>query len=201
MVTLQEVERQLKAINCNFRFFGRPEVRELAKVLREDETISQAVNGFYEGGFALLCVTNKRLLLIDRKPMFLTLEDIRFDMIAEVDFNYRLLNATVNIYSAYKSLIFTSWNHRKLRLLVDNLQCHVIDIRNQGRAPEIAQQFDQQLAAPDSRRLPQPSLRTRYLQPHLLRPKLARLALLGSARDHRGAPQQIISTEPVQQYR
>lgn len=185
MVTLHEVERQLKAINCNFRFFGRPEVRELTKILREDEIISQAVNGFYEGGFALLCVTNKRLLLVDRKPMFLTLEDLRFDMIAEVDFNHRLLNATVNIYSTNKSLMFTSWNNHKLRLLVENLQHHVMEIRSLGHNPAITQQFKQP-ALPESHRLPQPqpSLRTRYLQPHLLRPKLARLALLGSAREH-----------------
>jgi len=131
MVTIQEVERQLKAVGCNFRFFGRPEVRELAKILLPGERIAQATNGFYEGGFALLVVTDDRLLLVDRKPMFLTIEDVRFDMIAEIDFNHRLLNATVNIHSTNKSLRFTSWNHQRLRTLVQHLQQRVMQIRQQ----------------------------------------------------------------------
>lgn len=134
MVTLQEVESQLKEIGCNFRFFGRPEIKELAKILQPGETIARATNGLYEGGFALLCVTNERLLLIDRKPMFLTIEDVRFDMIAEIDFNHRLLNATVNIYSTNKSLTFTSWNHDRLRKLVEHLQQRVMQIRHQHAA-------------------------------------------------------------------
>ncbi len=176
MVHIQEVEDQLKAVDCNFRFFGRPEVRELAKILRPGEKIAQAVNGFYEGGFALLCVTDQRLLLIDRKPMLLTLEDLRFDMIAEIDFNHRLLNASVRIYSINKALTFTSWNHQRLRLLVENLQHHVLEMRN--RSNSVGSQFAAALAKPQQS---QPSLRSRYLQPHLLRPKLARLALIGSA--------------------
>lgn len=176
MVQLQEVEDQLKAIDCNFRFFGRPEIRELTKILRPGEKIAQAVNGFYEGGFAFLCVTDQRLLLIDRKPMLLTLEDLRFDMIAEIDFNHRLLNASVKIYSINKSLMFTSWNHHRLRLLVENLQHHVLEMRNRSGST-----FNPQFAALARPKQSQPSLRVRYLQPHLLRPKLARLALIGSA--------------------
>lgn len=131
MITIREVDRQLKAVGCNFRFFGRPEVKELAKVLMPGEQIAQATNGFYEGGFALLVVTDDRLLLIDRKPMFLTIEDVRFDMIAEIDFNHRLLNATANIHSTNKSLKFTSWNHTRLRTLVQHLQHRVMQIRHQ----------------------------------------------------------------------
>lgn len=139
MVQLQHVETQLRDIGCNFRFFGRPEVRELAKILQPGEVIANAVNGYYEGGFALLCVTDQRLLLIDRKPMFLTIEDIRFDMIAEIDFNHRLMNATARIFSMNKSLVFTTWNHQKLRLLVDHLQHKVMQLRN--HLPTVEQQF------------------------------------------------------------
>jgi Bacterial PH domain len=129
MVQLDHVETQLRNIGCIFRFFGRPEVKELAKIIQPGETIAHAVNGYYEGGFALLVVTDQRLLLIDRKPMFLTIEDIRFDMIAEIDFNHRLLNATARIFSMNKTLVFTTWNHAKLRFLIDSLQHRVMQLR------------------------------------------------------------------------
>jgi SAM-dependent methyltransferase len=132
MVQLTDLERQLKVIGANYKFFGRPEIRELAKILNKDEVVYEAVNGYYEGGFALLVLTDHRLLLIDRKPMFLTLEDIRFDMISEVDFNHRLLNAMSRIYTPNKSLIFSSWNHGKLRKLVNHLQDQVTRSRQQS---------------------------------------------------------------------
>lgn len=131
MVDIQNIEEQLKEIGCNFRFFGRPEIKELAKILLPDEKIIQCTNGYYDAGIALLCLTDHRVLLIDKKPMFLTIEDVRFDMISEIDFSRRLFNTTLRIHSTNTSLSFTSWNHTRLRKLANNLQHYVAKIRRQ----------------------------------------------------------------------
>ncbi len=131
MVDMHQVEEQLKAIGCNFRFFGRPEIKELTKILLPGETIAQCTNGYYAGGIALLCVTDHRLLLVDRKPMFLTIEDLRFDMISEIDFNHQLFTATARIFSSNNnSLVFTSWNQERLRRLVEYLQHQIVRLRH-----------------------------------------------------------------------
>lgn len=140
MVTLATVEEQLRKVGCNFRFWGRPEIRELANILMQDEIIAGCTNGRYEGGFALLCITNHRLLLVDRKPMFLTLEDIRFDMIAEIDYNARVLEATVHIITPNRTLTFHSWNQRRLREILNHTQQRVMEIRQHY----MMQQFQQQ---------------------------------------------------------
>ncbi|HTH71792.1 MAG TPA: PH domain-containing protein [Candidatus Pristimantibacillus sp.] len=137
VVTLKYVEEQLKRVGCNFRFWGRPEIRELANILLPDEIISGCTNGRYEGGFALLCVTNLRLLLVDRKPMFLTLEDIRFDMIAEMDFSSRLLDSTIRVITPNRSLLFTAWNAHRLREILNYTQQRVMEIRQ----PHLMNQF------------------------------------------------------------
>lgn len=129
MLKASQVEQQLKRIGCNFKFWGRPELNELKNILIEGETISGCVNGRYEGGFALLCLTDHRLLLIDRKPMFLTLEDIRFDMIAEIDYNARLLESSLSIITPNKKLIFYSWNQKRLRQLLYQTQARVMELR------------------------------------------------------------------------
>lgn len=149
MVTLSYVEEQLKRAGCNFRWWGRPEIRELANVLMPDEIIAGCANGRYEGGFALLCVTNHRLLLVDRKVMFLTLEDIRFDMITEIDYNARLLDSTVYIMTPNRKLVFTSWSQQRLRKMLDYTQRRVMEVRQH----QMIQQFqpaivNQQQTAP-----------------------------------------------------
>lgn len=177
MVHLHAVEEQLRAIGCNFKFFGRPEIRELANILLPGETIAQCTNGYYEGGIALLCVTDHRLLLVDRKMMFLTIEDVRFDMISEIDFNYRLLNSTVRIYSTNKSLVFTTWNHQRLRRLIEYLQHQVVHIRNQQQHIVMQQQFG---AVPGPSVQPVAALPERATQTYAPA-GLAQLALAGSS--------------------
>ena len=132
MVSFQEVEEQLKRVGCNFKMWGRSEVRELSNVLMPQEKIAQAVNGSYEGGFALLIVTDYRVLLIDRKPMLLTIEDIRYDMMSEVDFHNRLMGATVRIFTPMRNLVFNSWSNVRLRKCVNYIQQRVMEIRQHG---------------------------------------------------------------------
>jgi hypothetical protein len=144
MVDLRALEDQLKRAGCNFRFWGRAELRELQHILMPGETIAHGVNGHYAGGFAFLCVTDRRLLLIDHKPMYLSLEDIRFDMIAEVDYNYRLLDATIRVFTPNKSFVFTSWSQHKLRELATYTQQLVMEIRQYY----LGQQFQQEKPQP-----------------------------------------------------
>ncbi len=154
MVDIRTIEGQLKEIGCNFRFFGRPEIKELAKILLPDEKIIQCTNGYYDAGIAMLCLTDHRVLLIDKKPMFLTIEDVRFDMISEIDFSHRLFNATLRIHSTNTSLSFTSWNHARLRKLVHNLQHYVATIRRQQ--DQVANLMQAQFAPPQQ--IPSPQL-------------------------------------------
>jgi hypothetical protein len=96
-----------------------------------NEQIMHCVNGQYEAGFALLCATDQRVLLIDKKPMYLTLEDIRYDMIAELNYHHRLMNCTLLIFTPNKSLRFTAYNHARLRSLFNYAQEKVMEIRQQ----------------------------------------------------------------------
>jgi hypothetical protein len=140
-IRLKQLEEQLKRIGYNYTFWNRAEVRELANVLLPGETLEHCVNGSYEGGFALLAATDQRVVLIDKKPMYLTLEDIRFDMIVEIDYNHRLLNANVRICTPNKELRFLGYNHARLRALFHFVQTRVAEIRQhytmlqQGQAP------------------------------------------------------------------
>lgn len=144
MISLNHVEEQLKRVGCNFRFWGRPEIRELCNILVPGEVIAQCVNGRYEGGFALLVVTDHRLLLIDKKPMFLTLEDVRFDMIAEIDYSSHLIGGVVRIITPTRKLVFHAWNQQRLRVLLNYVQKRMMEIRQHYTQQQFQQPVQQQ---------------------------------------------------------
>lgn len=141
MVRLKDLEEQLKCKGCTIRYWGRAELQELANLLLPGEEVEQCMNGQYEGGFAMLAATDLRVLLIDKKPMYLTLEDVRFDMIAEVDYNHNMFNATLRIFTPNQTLRFTGYNQAKLRKFFNFIQQRVMEIRQhymmleQGASP------------------------------------------------------------------
>jgi hypothetical protein len=133
MVTSEVVRAQLQRIGADFRWWGRAAAKELPHILFEDEVIEHAIHGRYEGGFAVLCATNHRILLIDRKPMNLTLEDLRYEMISEVNYNYRLLNAALRVGTINRTLMFMAFNQHRLRELTNYIQHQVVQLRNQNQ--------------------------------------------------------------------
>jgi hypothetical protein len=140
MVTLTTIDEQLKQAGCQIRGWGRSEVRELCDILLPGETVAAAVNGQYDAGFGLLVATDFRVLLIDKKPKYLTLKDVRFDMITELDFAGRLMDSTVRIYTPNRDIRFTSFNTKRLRKLFQYTQHKVMEIRHHF----MMQQFQQQ---------------------------------------------------------
>lgn len=140
MVSRESIENQLHAINFNQSGWGRTEVGELPSIILPDEVIYECVNGIYEGGFALLVATDVRVLLIDKKPLnYLTVEDLRFDMINEIDYSHRVIGAYISVSAGAKSLRFTSLNQRRLRKLITHVQHCMADAKKQQAASQVDQ--------------------------------------------------------------
>jgi len=132
MVDAKYVQSQLAKIKFGGGRVNRAEVNELQFVLLDDEKIYECVNGFYEGGVALLVATDIRVLLIDKKPMgFLNVDDMRFDMISDLDYSHRILGARIAINCGMKNLIFKSYNQARLRKLIGHVQQRMSEMKRE----------------------------------------------------------------------
>jgi hypothetical protein len=140
MVSKESVDEQLKRLGFSLNSWGRAEIRELPHILLPGEEIYELVNGIYEGGFALAVATDVRLLLVDKKPMnYLTVEDIRFDMISEIDYSHRLLGAQINISTGFRDLNFRSYNQPRLRKLIGHVQHCMAEAKRQQSQSQLGQ--------------------------------------------------------------
>jgi hypothetical protein len=133
MVDLRSVEKQLRRIKFDSTLWNRAEARELPSILHENEKIFECANGYYEAGFALLVATDMRVLLVDKKPLnYLTVEDLRFDMINELDYSHRLFGATITIITGSRTLHFKSYNQPRLRKLINHVQQRMTEIKKEA---------------------------------------------------------------------
>ena len=131
MVDPQKVQTQLVHVGLHSSFVAQAELDELPNILMENENIEHVVVGRYSGGFALLVATNLRLLLVDKKLMFLNVEDVRYDMIAELDYGHQLIGATLHVRSFSKDLKFQAFNKLRLRTFTHFVQHKVMQMRQQ----------------------------------------------------------------------
>jgi len=116
-----------------------------------DETIVALACGRYFGSFALLVATDQRLLLIDKRVFFMTIEDSRYDMISEIDFNMQVYAANLTIYTMNKTHKFTSVKYKKqLRELTSYVQRRVWEFRQANQPADMLppQQQTQYITTP-----------------------------------------------------
>src|SRR6185503_19518598 len=130
MVHISLIQHRLSQLGVRVSRWYQAELRELQHVLFEHENIVAIVPGRYFAGYALLVATDQRLLLIDKRTFFLTVEDIRYDMIAETDYSSKLMDATFQIYTLNKQHRFTTFKYKKqLRDMTSYVQQRVMDLR------------------------------------------------------------------------
>lgn len=208
MVTRESVEEQLKEIGFNTQGWGRTEIGELPNIILPEEEIKECANGIYEAGFALLVATNIRVLLVDKKPLnYLTVEDLRFDMINEIDYSHRLMGATISISTGSRNLQFTSVNQARLRKLINHVQhcmaesklkqsehqedqkLHLEQINQQLQTYLIAQHRQQQRMQSQLQGAPQPAAAAEPIKPSgELADYLYAQGLLAEYQAHSGEP-------------
>lgn len=101
---------------------SRNEAEEIQRLLLPDESVIGMIGGYYKAGFATLCATSKRLLLVDKKWFRLSYEDIRYSSINEVQFSQQGFIASVHFYYTGRDLHFRSWYRHELRSVSQFIQ-------------------------------------------------------------------------------
>lgn len=128
----QNMTKPVTRVLMRTNFFSRREMSELPLLLMPDERVLAVLSGFYTAGTAILCVTSHRLLLVDKKMIRLSFEDVRFESIREVNFSHQAIMASVKFIYAGREMQFRSWHRSELRMLAQLVQQKMFDVRDKS---------------------------------------------------------------------
>lgn len=89
--------------------YGRhkDEAKELASIIHQDEHIKGVAYGRYSNGSAMLIATDKRVIFLDKKPLFQTLDELTYDVISGIKVTQQALFSSL--------ILFTRIGNYKLR--------------------------------------------------------------------------------------
>jgi hypothetical protein len=119
MVSKSSIKGQLRSIGHGFRLFGRAEIKELKNILQPGERIVQYTYGYYHGGSGLLVATDKRLILIDKRPFFMNVESMLYSQVNDIDFDTQMLFGSLYLHAGIKKIVFRSVSDADLRTICD----------------------------------------------------------------------------------
>ncbi len=108
--TKQSVLQKLKGLGMSRVGLHMMESRYLYKVLAPDEFVGGVIYGHCPDGNAILVATNKRVIYLDRKPMFTKLEEVSYDVISGVSMTSAGLDNIVTLHTRIKDYAMRSFN-------------------------------------------------------------------------------------------
>lgn len=80
----ERIKKELKAAGMTAYGQHKMSSHHLPKVIEEDEHIKGVVYGHCGIGLAMLVATDKRVIYLERRPMFTSMDDISYDVVAGV---------------------------------------------------------------------------------------------------------------------
>ncbi len=116
MANTLEVRKQLHLAGFRNNYWGWSAIKQLPMILESDEMIERVVTGMYADGHAVVLATNKRILILDKKPMSFRAEDIHYEMVSEVEHYIGPMAAKLRIHCLSKSFEFTSLKADTVRM-------------------------------------------------------------------------------------
>lgn len=94
------------------------ETHILPRLLEADEQLFGAVYGKYKkspgnaAGRGMLVVTDRRVLLVDKKPLWLHYEEIKFDVLSAVRYGHVGIGTTITLSTRMGDISFRTFNNR-----------------------------------------------------------------------------------------
>lgn len=119
---VKQLKHQLKKVGVSWVGLQLSETKHLAGILQEGEKINGAVYGHNEIGFVMLAATNKRLMFIDKKPLFSNIDEITYDVVSGVSLSRAWPFSTLTLYSRVSNFVLKTWNKNSAQIFIDFIE-------------------------------------------------------------------------------
>lgn len=126
----QRIASELQAVGITGAGLKRTEARKLYMMLHPDEHVMGAIRGRYKGDGAMFVATNRRMLLLNYKPLFHNNDEISYDVLAGVTYNPEGLYAGVDIHTRMGDFPFRYVNKKSAKKLVEYLEHKHLEVSN-----------------------------------------------------------------------
>lgn len=103
---------ELKNLGMTRQGLATMESQYLPSVIGQDEHICGVLYGFHQDGYAMLVATNKKVIFLDKKPMFINEDEISYFVVSGIRLNRAGFGSVVTLHTRIKDFKIRSFNKR-----------------------------------------------------------------------------------------
>lgn len=104
------IRQALKDLGVSRWGLASLEANYLPGILHPQEIIGGVLYGFCRGSFAILLATDRRIIFLDKKPLFVDEDEINYRAVSGISYSRAGLGSTVTLHTRMKDYIIRTFN-------------------------------------------------------------------------------------------
>ena len=118
---------ELRSLGMSSYGLIHAEVGQLIAILHYDEYLGGVVYGHSNQGFALLAATDRRIIFVDAKPLFVTKNELTYDVVSGVSFSHTGIQYMVTLHTKVADYTIHTYNRRCAENFVAYIESHCLE--------------------------------------------------------------------------
>jgi hypothetical protein len=126
---LTDMKHDLQLLGADEFDLMLPETHALLDIVHGNETVIGIVYGRYKqnnvehaSGRGVLVATDRRILLVDKKPMFLKCDELSYNVISGVSFSRAGIAGTATVHSRTGDISIRTYNFKCANIFVNAIE-------------------------------------------------------------------------------
>ena len=114
---LTDMKKEIRKLGADRFDLMLPETHALLDIIHNDEVIVGIVYGVYQqnnaehsGGRGVLVATDRRVLLVDKKPIFLKCDELSYNVVSGISYSKAGIAGTITIHSRTGDISIRTYN-------------------------------------------------------------------------------------------
>ena len=126
------VIQELKLLGASWYGQTMMEARYLPRIIHPDEHLEGVVYGWQEAGIVMMVATDRRILFIDKKPLYVRDDEIGYVSVRGVSHTHKLFMVAVTLHTQVDDFVVKTFNHACVANFVKSIERHSLEF-NQVR--------------------------------------------------------------------
>lgn len=119
---LTDLKAELKVLGVGAVGLRTPEVKELVRILHPNERIGGVVYGRHSSGLTWLVATDKRILFLNIKPLFSTIDELTYDVVSGIKSSHAGLFTTVVLHTRVSDYVIRFVNQKCAAIFIKYIE-------------------------------------------------------------------------------
>lgn len=123
----ERIRDELREVGATFVDLLLPETRSLPFIIHTDEHIRGAVYGRSKDGIGILVATDRRIIFLDKKLLFMKFDEITYDVVSGISMGFAGLFGTLTLHTRIGDFTLKTLNQKCASNFVEYIETARLD--------------------------------------------------------------------------